>query len=118
MIRVIIIDYQVNPKHIILVFGIYNRVRAYINKSIFEKVLLRIEKSCQNFFNFQYIFSKIGLLLYALKAHINKIFYYLVPPSPVSSTSSTPRHLPHQHSIRLDWAFVFTSLRVFFFHAF
>ena len=45
-------------------------LRAYINKSIFGKVFLGIEKVVKTF-------SKIGLLLCALRAHISKILYKL-----------------------------------------
>ena len=48
-------------------------IRTYINKSIFRKVLLKIEKIVKIFLVFNKIFSKNNIILCALKIHVNKI---------------------------------------------
>ena len=63
-------------------------LRAYINKSVFGKTLLeiekvlkilsRIEKAVKTFSIPDKIFSKNGILLYVLKAHVNKILYIYI----------------------------------------
>ena len=63
-------------------------LRAYINKSVFGKTLLeiekvlkilsRIEKAVKIFSIPDKIFSKNGILLYVFKAHVNKILYIYI----------------------------------------
>ena len=48
---------------------------AYINKSVFGKILLGIEKVVKTFSIFNKTFSKNRILLYALRAYISKILY-------------------------------------------
>ena len=50
-------------------------LRAYINKFIFGKILSGIEKDVKTFSILDKIFSKNGILLCALKAHISKFLY-------------------------------------------
>ena len=50
-------------------------LRAYINKSVFGKILLGIEKVVKTFSIFNKTFSKNGILFCALRAFINKILY-------------------------------------------
>ena len=53
-------------------------LKTYINKFIFWKVLLKIEKIVKFFFKFSInFFFKISLLLDALIAYINKIHIYI-----------------------------------------
>ena len=51
---------------------------AHINKSIFGKVLLGIEKVDKTFLISDKLFSRIGLLLCALRGHISKIYIVFV----------------------------------------
>ena len=50
-------------------------LRAHINKSIFGKVLLRIEKVVKTFSIFDKLFPKLVSNLCALRAHINEILF-------------------------------------------
>ena len=47
---------------------------AHINKSIFGKVLLGIDKVDKTFSISDKLFSRTGLLLCALRGHISKIY--------------------------------------------
>ena len=51
---------------------------AHINKSIFGKVLLGIEKVDKTFLISDKLFSRLGLLLCALRGHISKIYIVFV----------------------------------------
>ena len=53
-------------------------LRAYINKSVFGKILSGIEKAFKTSSTSDKFFSKNGILLCALKAHINKIHYNFI----------------------------------------
>ena len=53
-------------------------LRAYINKSIFGKILLGIEKTVKTFSIPDKTFSKNSILLCALMAHVSKI-HILIP---------------------------------------
>ena len=46
---------------------------VYVNKFIFEKILLEIEKVVKTFSIFNKIFSKNDILLYTLRTYISKI---------------------------------------------
>jgi len=48
-------------------------LRAHINKSIFGKILLGIEKVVKTFSILNKLFPKLVYLMYALRAHISKI---------------------------------------------
>ena len=48
-------------------------LRAYINKSIFGKILLGIEKAVKTFSILDKTFSKNSILLCAFMAHVSKI---------------------------------------------
>ena len=50
--------------------------RTYTNKSVFGKILSGIEKIVKTFSISDKTFSKNGILLYALRAHISKILYF------------------------------------------
>ena len=53
-------------------------LRVYINKSVFEKILLGIEKTVKTFSILDKTFSKNGILLCAFRTHVNKILFYIV----------------------------------------
>ena len=48
-------------------------LRTYINKSVFGKILLEIEKNIKTFSNPDKTFSKNGILLCDLRTHVTKI---------------------------------------------
>ena len=50
-------------------------LRAYINKSVFGKILLGIEKVVKTFSISNKAFFKNGILLCALRTYISKILY-------------------------------------------
>ena len=53
-------------------------LRGYINKSVFGKTLLEIEKAVKTFSIPDKFFSKNGILLYVLKVHVSKILYIYI----------------------------------------
>ena len=53
-------------------------LKAYINKSVFGKILSRIEKAIKTFSIPNKTFSKNGILLCALRAHVSKILFIIL----------------------------------------
>ena len=51
-------------------------LRAYINKSIFGKILSEIEKTIKTFSILDKTFSKNNILLCVFRAHVSKILIY------------------------------------------
>ena len=51
-------------------------LRAYINKSIFGKILSEIEKTIKTFSILDKTFSKNNILLCVLRTHVSKILIY------------------------------------------
>ena len=52
------------------------RLRTYINKSVFRKILLKIEKTIKTFSILVNSFSKNNILLCVLRTHVSKILIY------------------------------------------
>ena len=50
-------------------------LRAYINKSVFRKILEKIEKVVNTFSIPDKTFFKIDILLYAFRAYVSKIIF-------------------------------------------
>ena len=53
-------------------------LKAYINEFVFGKILSGIEKAFKTSSTPDKIFSKNGILLCALKAHVSKIHYNFI----------------------------------------
>lgn len=72
-------------------------IRAYINKFVFEKFLSKIEKIVKNFSNFDNFSFQYGILLCALRSHINKIHHKFIIMLNESRSSNCINLCVHVH---------------------